>query len=164
MLAGYCDLDIAHLESLLVQNPGLMIGEVGLDRRYAHFVSLEAQKKFLLGAIELAFRYSRPLVLHCVGCDGALIDLLGQKAPKAMWHRCQVSEQSALVLMKLGIYMSFRALTRVGQLVLERRPDLFLLESDSQKPYDLDIKGLYESYGQRGLEELVYANAALFTS
>ena len=77
---------IANIESLLIENPHLPVGEIGLDN--FHFdpvtkeltTSIELQIEALKLQLRVATKYHRPVSLHCVRAMGPLMDSLEEIA------------------------------------------------------------------------------------
>jgi Tat protein secretion system quality control protein TatD with DNase activity len=76
-----------RLESLLIQHPGCMVGEIGLCKM-ARFVrtyefgkqaALELQRKVFVQQLILAAKYRRPVSVHCVDQHGVLMDILSNE-------------------------------------------------------------------------------------
>lgn len=125
---------------VIVRTSGCGIGETGLDKRCR--VEFGQQEQVLLGQLELACRYDRPLVMHCVRSWGKLIELLEQNAsarntPPMMIHSFSGSMETMERLSRMGIFLSFSgALLDPGQKKLQQvfaqtPMELLLLETDS---------------------------------
>eukprot|EP00980_Cylindrotheca_fusiformis_P024678 scaffold12200_cov122-Cylindrotheca_fusiformis.AAC.10 len=91
---------VADLESLLVSDPNIVVGEIGLDN--FHFdpytkeltSDMATQVKAVEYQLSLATQYQRPVSLHCVRAMGKLMDALtkiqkefsGQLPPRIYFH------------------------------------------------------------------------------
>lgn len=75
---------LEDLESLIIQHPGCMVGEIGLCkmarfvRTYEHGkqAALELQRSVFISQLKLAAKYQRPVSIHCVDQHGVMLDIL----------------------------------------------------------------------------------------
>ena len=66
---------VHDLEKMLVQNPKLMVGEIGLDK---HRPNMGVQTDVFTRQLKLAHEYSRGIHLHCVGCWDTILQILDE--------------------------------------------------------------------------------------
>lgn len=64
-----------NLVEMLVQNPKLQVGEIGLDKNRPN---LELQKNVFVRQLKIAHKYSRGIHLHCVGCWDVVLQILDE--------------------------------------------------------------------------------------
>ena len=135
----------ARLREALVAHPSASVGEAGIDRARLNspWEDQLAAFSFQLG---LASELSRPLIVHAVRADGALLDVLRVAAsaralpPVLVMHAYGGSAETASALVRLGssansrVYFGFspRATKlRRSQAVIQAAPaDRLLIESD----------------------------------
>lgn len=65
----------AKLEKILVKNPRLMVGEIGLDKNHP---DMARQMAVFIEQLRLAHKLSRGVHLHCVGCWDAVTRILAE--------------------------------------------------------------------------------------
>lgn len=137
-LEGWAD----RLRAALLAQPEAMVGECGLDRARldtAWGVQLLAFRTQLRLAAELR----RPLIVHSVRSDGAMLEELGAYEllpPVVVMHAFGGSSETAQALMRLGegrgctVYFGFSAraarLKRAPAVIAELPAERLLLESD----------------------------------
>lgn len=96
------------LESYVRDTP-CAVGEIGLDRLVEPF-DKEAQEEVFRAQIELARKYERPMMVHCVKMWGVLMEILNTQ-PKLpgglLLHAYGGSVDLIKPLVKLGAYFSF---------------------------------------------------------
>jgi Mg-dependent DNase len=128
LLPPFSDEDREIFFRTLNENPGLPIGEIGLDRRIENIPS---QMAFLLKALQRAKAENRPVTLHVVGHTDKLFQVLDQIGPLSLiWHSFTGSFETAREFMKRGgiISLSERSLASKDIARLLALP--FLLETD----------------------------------
>lgn len=135
----------------LLRGGQFLLGEVGLDRRFEKTVPLREQEKNLRRLFALAREYGRPVILHCVRCDGLLLELLG-KFPdlKFLWHGFNGSRETAMQLKKLGVLISIRPgfKPEVGEFI-RQNPGDFVLESDYTGTDALEYNEILRSHYEK---------------
>ncbi|MDA7921741.1 TatD family hydrolase [Verrucomicrobiales bacterium] len=72
---------LEELEYLLLQDPGAVVGEIGLDK-WIRDHDNELQKKCFLKQLEIANRLGRSTVIHCLQSWGSLRDCLKEVPPE----------------------------------------------------------------------------------
>ena len=135
----------ARLRDALCAQPQACVGECGLDR--ARLDSpWEMQLHAFSTQLHLAAELRRPLVVHCVRSDGAMLDTLRAASawpPVLVMHAFGGSPETAKSLLKLGqsracaVYFGFsdRAarLRRAAAVVQAVPSERLLLESDQHE-------------------------------
>jgi len=149
---------LERLESYLEKFPTAGLGEAGLDCWFKKCKNtLELQKKFLAEQIRLADRLSRPMALHSLNADGAMLDLLEQNTPQRpfMMHAFRGSPETVGRLASMGAYFSFAGnilnpqARKARQAVVAVPADRLLIETDSPelKIFGYDYPTLPEYLG-----------------
>lgn len=145
------DLLSNMLVSYLESDPCLAVGEIGLDKRYHCRLDLTEQIRLCTTLLGIANEYQRPVALHVVGSDGAMLELLKRERPQIplLWHGFSGSLESAREATHLGCTLSLGlTIWRGGnklQVALPHLPTPYLLETDY--PYH---------YREPGFEDLTY--------
>lgn len=99
-----------RLQSFLQKFPAAGLGEAGLDCWFKKCKdTLEIQKTFLAEQIRLADQLGRPIVLHSLNADGAMLELLTAHTPRRpfMMHAFRGSPEMVNRFASLGAYFSF---------------------------------------------------------
>ncbi|MDD3865966.1 MAG: TatD family hydrolase [Candidatus Izemoplasmatales bacterium] len=147
-----------RLESFLEKFPAAGLGEAGLDCWFKKCKdTLETQKTFLAEQIELANRLDRPVVLHSLNADGAIMELLLKHTPRRpfMMHAFRGSPEMVSRLAARGAYFSFAGnilnpqAKKVRHAVAQVPHNRLLIETDSPelKVFELDYPTLPEYLG-----------------
>lgn len=133
-----------ELENLITHPHCLAIGECGLDKLKG--AGIEIQKKIFLQQLELALRYQKPVLIHCVKAFDELVEFCKPYTAKVplIIHGFNKSHQLAIQLIRQGFYLS------LGSSVLNKKEvDLQLLpletiffETDTHN--DLSIRDVYQ--------------------
>lgn len=94
--------DFSFLESNLTQKKIIAIGEIGLDYHYTK-ENKEAQKQLFIRQLELAQKYSLPVVIHSREATQDTIDILKQfPLVKGVIHSFSGSLETALIYINMG--------------------------------------------------------------
>ncbi|MFA5623990.1 MAG: TatD family hydrolase [Bradymonadales bacterium] len=153
---------IQRLEQYLKNEPRIVaISECGLDLRYP---KIDLQRELLSQQIELAERYHKPLVLHCVRAYSPLQSLLAKRKLNVplVLHAFRASPEIADWALKRGFYLSFsprglRHNHRLERIIAESPSEQILLESDflANKGYDIEqICAVYQRVSELRTIEL----------
>jgi len=137
---------LASLEALLPH--ACAVGECGLDKPLEKTVPIPVQANWFAAQILLAKKYALPLVVHCVGAYGMLLDVLRHHAPFPagfVLHSFGGSAESIQAFAKLGGYFSYSGNichphARKALLALQNTPrERLLFETDApfQTPFPL---------------------------
>lgn len=115
----------------------LAVGECGLDRLISNDFAL--QELYFMRQIEIAQKYSKPLIIHCVRAFPELMKLKKETKSSIPWiiHGFQGNQQTALQLISHDFYFS------VGNSLLSNQfksdilnllhPDRLFLETDDKE-------------------------------
>jgi TatD DNase family protein len=122
-----------------------MIGECGLDKSFKE--NMHLQERCFVEQIELSMRFDKPLLVHCVGCYGRLLELSCRYPSHPLWiiHGCYTSPEWIRSAQEHNIMFSIgmrEVLRYKGRTMLEAIPqDKLLLETDENPN---TIKTLYQ--------------------
>lgn len=119
-IAGSCrELEI-HLRNAIISDPRACVGECGLDKPRKKAVPMAVQELFLDVHLQVANELRRPLILHCVGCWGRLLEKLREfcahhcvQLPSIIMHSCNSMSAEllpAFLNLPVPIYWSFTAI------------------------------------------------------
>ncbi len=146
------------IEKYLQNDPFGYIGEVGIDTRLTHLISLEKQLEVVKKLTQLALEYSRPIVFH-VNASFTLMEkifTLGKGHIIMIVHNFTGSVETAHELYKKGVYVSigprvWQQGMKIGKRIKEVNVPL-LLETDytdgSQDQYESLLKQHYAWYAR----------------
>jgi len=130
------------LKTALVDKNCIAIGECGLDKLAT--TAFELQKEVFVKQLELAKKYNKPVIIHCVKAFDELIQFKKQfPETKMIIHGFTKNNQLAKQLQKQGFYLSY------GTIILKN--NTLLNELDTSKLFfetddDLvDIKDIYKA-------------------
>ena len=159
------ETDLKIIEEKLKTVNCLAIGECGLDKRIE--VPLDLQTSVFGKQLELAEKFKKPVVIHCVAAFQEVIEIKKKKkiTVPMIIHGFSKNRQIAEQLIKEGFYLSF------GKYLL-KNPDLesvfrdvpndqFFLETDTmeetiQQVYELASK--YKDLNLKELESIISSN------
>ena len=119
----------AQMEQLLCENPGLMIGEIGLD---ASRGDIDAQMPVFIRQLDLAREFGRVAHIHCVRAWDKILHIFAtQKMPPAVvLHGFRGTPEIVSAIMRhANAYFSFGANPGVAACAID--PDRILVESDA---------------------------------
>ncbi len=132
---------LAKLEELVTDPAVVGIGEFGLDLSVDQS-SFEVQEKALVAQIELANRYSLPIILHCRAVYDELEKILSKHPPKVpgIVHCFTGTPKQLKKLLNLGLYIAYGGIVtfknnteQLHEAVQQTPLDRMLLETDA--PY-----------------------------
>lgn len=123
----------AQLCELLEQHPGLMIGEIGLDK---HKPDMDTQINVFARQMDLAVELGRGVHVHCVGAWDKMFAVLkrykSQQPPFILFHRFSGNAGDvARLVVDYNAYFSFSG---VGRVIVDVPQDRILVETDSNHP------------------------------
>ena len=118
---------------LLVQNPGLMIGEIGLDK---HKPDMDTQINVFSCQMDLAVELGRGVHVHCVGAWDKMFAVLKKykslHLPFMLFHR--FSGNAVDVARLIADYNAYFSFSGVGRVIADVPRDRILVETDSNNP------------------------------
>lgn len=128
---------LSKLEELIKSNE-CGVGEMGLNR-CADVLDKDAQEEAFRAQLDLAYKYGRPAMIHCVRSWGWLMDVLRstQQLPKMVVHAFGGSTDMIKCLADMGAYFSFSATVlnenfkRARTALFAAPPDRLLVETDA---------------------------------
>ena len=138
------------------------VGEIGLDK--ACGVDFEMQRALFVKQLELAERFEKPVVLHCVRAFEEVMTLLERHTLRAvLFHGFIGSREQASRAVKKGYYLSFGARTEGSNKTIEalRETPLERLFVETDEA-ETTIEAMYQTIARlRGteVEELEEATA-----
>ena len=124
----------ALLRDLLIENPGVMVGEAGLDKYHP---DMSQQLEVFTRQLELAHELGRGMHVHCVGAWDKLLHIFkthkAQMPPFVLFHRYSGNPGDIVRLAdEYNAYFSYRD---VDMVLLNATPrDRILIETDSNNP------------------------------
>lgn len=105
--AGIVDSGYISRLSELVKHPKVVaIGEIGLDYHYDGF-DKAAQIKLFEEQLDFAGQHSLPVIIHSRDATDDCLKLLQKHSPKGVMHCFSGSAQTAKIIQKMGLYVSF---------------------------------------------------------
>jgi TatD DNase family protein len=138
---------MANLEKKLINNELLLIGETGLDRLKS-IVDFDLQRTVFLTHLELAKKYNKPIVIHCLKAHSDFLQILKNNYPQLRYviHDFSGGEAELKKYLKFDIYFSFgKSIFRENskaQTVFKKVPiDRLFFETDDHQ--DLKISDVY---------------------
>ncbi|WP_125720925.1 TatD family hydrolase [Flavobacterium ustbae] len=159
------DADLKIIEEKLQTQNCLAIGECGLDKRIE--VPFELQLSVFEKQLELAERYKKPVVIHCVAAFQEVMAVKKNRNIKVpmIIHGFAKNNQLAQQLITAGFHLSFgKYLLKNPDLkaVFQNVPnDRFFLETDTieesiQEVYDLAAE--YKGINIKELQSIISSN------
>lgn len=152
------DEDLNIIEEKLQTNNCLAIGECGLDKRIE--VPLDLQVSVFEKQLELAEKYKKPVVIHCVASFQEVMAIKKKmkiNVPMII-HGFSKNNQLAEQLIAAGFYLSFgKYLIKNPDLktVFQNVPnDRFFLETDTIEESIKQVYELASEYKELNLKEL----------
>ena len=152
------DAELAFIESKLKLQNCLAIGECGLDKRIE--TPLDLQISVFEKQLQLAEKFKKPVVIHCVAAFQEVIEIkkrLAISVPMII-HGYSKNEQISRQLVENGFYLSFgKYLLQNPELerVFKSIPnDRFFLETDTIEEGIYEIYALAAKYKNITLDEL----------
>lgn len=139
--------EIEHKLTKLIETKSIIaVGEAGLDKLKGP--DLETQERVFKAHIEVAEKYSLPVIVHSVKTHNEILKLKIDLNSNVPWvlHHFNGSKQQALDLIDHGFYLSLsyhidNGNSRLSQYLGELPIDKIFLETDD---FNVDIKNLYK--------------------
>lgn len=154
------DAELAFIKSKLQLENCLAIGECGLDKRIE--TPLDLQISIFEKQLQLAEKFKKPVVIHCVAAFQEVIEIKKRLAISVpmLIHGFSKNEQVVRQLVDNGFYLSF------GKYLL-RNPELesvfrnvpnnrFFLETDTIEEGIYEVYALAAKYKNLNLKELQF--------
>jgi TatD DNase family protein len=137
---------LKSLEKSIQQKICLFIGECGLDKLKCSDFSV--QQKVFSAQIELAVKYNKPIILHCVKAFNETLSLLKDKieTDKIIFHGFHKSAELAEELTSKGFYVSLGKVLKThpekAKLILQKtNPRNLFFETDDEP---ISIREMYK--------------------
>ncbi|MDP5198765.1 TatD family hydrolase [Flavobacterium sp. DG2-3] len=152
------DEDLKIIEEKLQTKNCLAIGECGLDKRIE--VPFELQLSVFEKQLELAEKYKKPVVIHCVAAFQEIMAIKKKKNIKVpmIIHGFAKNNQLAQQLINAGFHLSFgKYLLKNPDLktVFQNVPnDRFFLETDTTEESIVQVYELAAEYKDLDIKEL----------
>ena len=123
----------AQLRDLLVENPDIMVGEIGLDK---HKPNMELQIDVFVRQLVIAAELGRGVHVHCVGAWDKIFAVLkahkSKLPPFILFHRFSGNGADvARLIAEYNVYFSFRD---VRDVICDVPSARVLIETDSDTP------------------------------
>lgn len=145
------------LEQQLQENKLVAIGECGLDKLKGPTIPI--QSRVFIRHVELALKYKKPLIIHCVKAYNELINLLDMftEKPICIFHGFNKDVKLGLQLIHKGYYLSLgeQLFNSIALSYKDFPVDRILLETDNK---DICIKDVYSKASdvfKQPLEQLI---------
>ena len=155
-----------HFMELAISNKNMVaIGECGLDRSIA--TDFAQQEWYFRKQIEIAEKYSKPLIIHCVRAFPEIMRLKKESKSSIPWiiHGFQANRPTTLQLITHNFYFSVGESLLTNQQKIEILPliptDHLFLETDDR---DVSIRTVYTlasqilNIGEEMLSDIILAN------
>ena len=126
----------SELIKLLSRDKVVALGEIGLDYHYEDGPPKEVQKDVFIKQLEIAQSHNLPVIIHSRDAMGDTLDILKKYKPKGVMHCFSGSAESALEVVRLGMYIGFTGVltfknAKKAQAACAAVPtELLLLETD----------------------------------
>ena len=123
----------AQMYELLAQNPGVTIGEIGLDK---HKPDMDTQINVFVRQMDLAVELGRGVHVHCVGAWDKMFAVLkkykSQQPPFILFHR--FSGNAVDVARLVADYNAYFSFSGARRIIADVPRDRILVETDSNNP------------------------------
>ena len=123
----------AQMCEFLEQNPGLTIGEIGLDR---YRPDMDTQMNVFARQMDLAVKLGRGVHVHCVGAWDKMFSVLkkykSQQPPFILFHR--FSGNAMDVTRLIADYNAYFSFSGAQRIIADVQRDRILVETDSNNP------------------------------
>jgi TatD DNase family protein len=141
---------LQYLEELLQEKMLLAVGEIGLDfkQKVLQNNSKKKQIEVFLQQIELAEKYQKPIIIHCVKAWDELLKIKAKSRHQLPWiiHGFSKNKRLAAQLLKAGFLLSYGAnifKSKANAEALSSSPlNSILFETDEQS--EIDIRKIYQ--------------------
>lgn len=124
------------LQDLLIQNPEIMVGEIGLDK---HKPDMDLQIDVFSRQLEIAAELGRGVHVHCVGALDKMFAVLkrykSQQIPFILFHR--FSGNAGDVARLCADYNAYFSFMNARNVVADVPSNRVLIETDSNNPLNI---------------------------
>ena len=121
------------LQDLLIQNPEIMVGEIGLDK---HKPDMDLQIDVFSRQLEIAAELGRGVHVHCVGAWDKMFAVLkkckSEQPPFMLFHR--FSGNAGDVARLCAAYNAYFSFMNARNVVADVASNRVLIETDSNNP------------------------------
>ena len=129
--------DLNYLENHLIDNKVIAIGEIGLDYHYTK-ENKEKQIFFFEKQLELAEKYSIPVIIHSRDATLDTLEILKKYKVKGVMHSFSGSLETAKEYIKMGLLLGINGVItfkncKISEVYKEISLEHIILETDS--PY-----------------------------
>lgn len=125
-----------QLQDLLIQNPEIMFGEIGLDK---HRPDMDLQIDVFSRQLEIAAELGRGVHVHCVGAWDKMFAVLkrykSQQIPFILFHR--FSGNAGDVARLCADYNAYFSFMNARNVVADVPSNRVLIETDSNNPLNI---------------------------
>ena len=132
-----------QLQDLLIQNPEIMVGEIGLDK---HKPDMDLQIDVFSRQLEIAAELGRGVHVHCVGAWDKMFAVLkkckSKQPPFMLFHR--FSGNAGDVARLCADYNAYFSFMNARNVVADVHSNRVLIETDSNNP--LNIMAVAEQF------------------
>ena len=122
-----------QLQDLLIQNPDIMVGEIGLDK---HKPDMDLQLDVFARQLEIAADLGRGVHVHCVGAWDKMFAVLkkykSQQLSFILFHR--FSGNAGDVARLVADYNAYFSFSGTRRIIADVPRDRILVETDSNNP------------------------------
>lgn len=95
------------LLELLSGEKTVALGEIGLDYHYEDGAPRDVQRDVFVRQLEIAKRVKKPVIIHSRDAMGDTLEILREYKPQGVMHCFSGSAESALEVVRLGMYIGF---------------------------------------------------------
>ncbi len=136
----YSDKLLKEIELYFTDPRFIALGECGLDKNCNSAIIKQIQ--LFEKQIEIAERFQKPVIIHCVGCFNELFEIKKHFNPKQKWiiHGFRGKPQLAEQALKIGLNLSFGEYYNVETLGITPFENLYIETDESH----LGIEELYD--------------------
>jgi len=137
-LEDYTDENLAFIESHIMDDKIVAVGEIGLDYHYDD-TDRERQNKLFRKQLDIAYRYNKPVIIHSRDCIQETYDILKLSKVKGVLHCYSGSSEMALEFNKIGFMIgvggivTFKNAKNILDVIKSVSLEYIILETDS--PY-----------------------------
>lgn len=141
------EISFTEFEKLIKDANCLAIGECGLDKLKGP--NIETQKQVLILQLELAIKYNKPVIIHCVKAFDELIKICKSYLNKItiIIHGYNKNSELAKQLISIGFYLSLPLNFVIHNDVIELDLNKLFFETDDKK--NNSIQTVYGTFARK---------------